>query len=67
MEFKNRDEEVAFLKKLWTKVPTPCPECGFEYLGHLHKKAKKSDTEWKCPNCGKVFRTMNMLMELPEE
>ena len=28
MYFKTRDEEVAFLKKLWMKVPVTCPKCG---------------------------------------
>ena len=67
MDFKNRDEEVAFLKKLWTGEKVPCPECGHEFLEHRHKKAKKSDTEWKCAECGKIFRTINMLRELPEK
>lgn len=67
MYFKTREEEVSFLKKLWAKEKVPCPVCGHEFLEHLHKKAKKSDTEWKCPACGEIFRTINMLMELPEE
>ncbi len=67
MYFKTREEEVAFLKKLWTKQPTACPKCGHENLEYLHKKAKKSDTEWKCPSCGEIFRTISMLKELPEE
>ncbi|MBQ7976410.1 MAG: hypothetical protein IJ300_12055 [Clostridia bacterium] len=67
MYFKTREEEVIFLKRLWTEQPTPCPKCGYKNLEHLHKKAKKSDTEWKCPVCGEIFRTINMLKELPEE
>ena len=67
MYHNSREEEVAFLKRLWAQVPTPCPKCGFENLEHLHKKAKKSDTDWKCPKCGEVFRTINMLKELPEK
>ncbi len=67
MYTENREAEVAFLKNLWSKKPTPCPKCGHEFLEHLHKKAKKSDTEWKCPECGEIFRTINMLMDLPEK
>lgn len=67
MYFDSREEEVLFLKRLWAGVPTPCPKCGHKHLEHLHKKAKKSDTEWKCSHCGEIFRTINMLQELPEE
>ncbi len=67
MYFKTRDEEVAFLKKLWNEEKVICPACGKGELEHLHKKAKKSNTEWKCPDCGEIFRTINMLMELPEK
>ena len=67
MYTNSRDEEVKFLKRLWTKIPTACPVCGHEYLELLHKKAKKSDTEWKCSACGEIFRTINMLKDLPEE
>ena len=31
MYFKTRDEEVAFLKKLWLKEPVQCPACGEIY------------------------------------
>ena len=67
MYFKTREEEVLFLKKLWTSEKVPCPKCGHEFLEHLHKKAKKSDTEWKCAKCGEIFRTINMLKELPDK
>ena len=33
----------------------------------LLKKAKKSDTRWKCPACGEIYRTMDMLKSLSEE
>ena len=67
MYFESRDEEVLFLKRLWNEEPTACPKCGHEFLEHLHKKAKKSNCEWKCSACGEIFRTINMLYELPEE
>ena len=67
MYFKSREEEVAFLKQLWQNRPTVCPRCGEGTLTHLHKKAKKSNTEWKCPNCGEVYRTIRLLKELPNE
>ena len=44
-----------------------CPKCGGAELEHLHKKAKKSDTRWKCPACGEIYRTIRMLKSLSEE
>lgn len=67
MYFKTRDEEVAFLKRLWLEQPTACPKCGRTQLEHLHKKAKKSNCEWKCPECGEIFRTIGMLKDLPND
>ena len=66
MYMKTRDEEVAFLKKLWQEEPVTCPKCGIGTLVHLHKKAKKSNCDWKCPNCGEIYRTIGMLKELPK-
>ena len=67
MYMNNREEEVQLLKGLWCKKPVTCPKCGEAILEHLHKKAKKSDCEWKCPACGEIFRTIRMLKELPLE
>ena len=67
MYHKTREEEVRFLKRLWSEEPTACPKCGGAELTHLHKKAKKSNNDWKCPACGEIYRTIGMLMELPEE
>lgn len=67
MYFKMRDEEVAFLKRLWTSTPTVCPKCNKAELITLHKKAKKSDCDWKCPECGEIYRTICMLKDLPEK
>jgi len=64
---ENRESEVKLLKRLWTSQETVCPRCGEAVLEHLHKKAKKSDCDWKCPACGEIYRTINMLKELPEE
>lgn len=61
----NRDAEVALLKKLWRGEEVLCPKCGECILVHLHKKAKKSDCNWKCPKCGEIYRTINMLKKLP--
>ena len=66
MYYKTRDEEVAFLKKLWQKVPVTCPKCGGATLDYLHKKAKKSDCDWKCPACGEIYRTIRILKDLPD-
>lgn len=66
MYFNSREEEVAFLKKLWLKEPVICPKCGGATLEHLHKKAKKSDCDWKCSVCGEIYRTIGMLKNLPD-
>ena len=67
MYFNTRDEEVAFLKKLWLKESVTCPKCGGATLEFLHRKAKKSDCDWRCPACGEIYRTIGMLKSLPEE
>lgn len=67
MYFGSREEEVKLLKSLWTDLPVNCPKCGNAQLVHLHKKAKKSNCDWKCPACGEVYRTISMLKNLPEE
>ncbi len=67
MYHKTREEEVAFLKRLWREVPTVCPKCGKAELVFLHKKAKKSNCDWKCPACGEIYRTIGMMMDLPNE
>lgn len=66
MIHKTRDEELAFLKRLWREQPTVCPKCGGAELIYLHKKAKKSSNDWKCPACDAIYRTINMLMDLPD-
>ena len=66
MYFPTREEEVAFLKKLWLKEAVICPKCGGAQLEHLHKKAKKSDCDWKCSACGEIYRTIGMLKDLPD-
>ncbi|MGM9661636.1 MAG: hypothetical protein ACI3WR_00915 [Oscillospiraceae bacterium] len=63
----SRDKEVQLLKRLWTSQAVLCPRCGQAELQHLHKKAKKSDCDWRCPACGEVYRTIQMLKALPEE
>lgn len=63
LNFKNRNEAVAFLKALWGNQKTSCPLCGHE-LEWLHKKAKKSNCDWQCKNCDKIFKTIHLLDEL---
>ena len=36
-------------------------------LGELGRKAKKSDCDWQCRSCGKVYRTIHLLDELNEQ
>ncbi|MBR6968201.1 MAG: hypothetical protein IKH78_06665 [Ruminococcus sp.] len=66
LDMHSRSEVLAFLKKLWDNKGAPCPICG-NALELLHKKAKKSDCDWKCTNCDKVFRTLDLLDELNEK
>lgn len=67
MYTNNREEEVELLKKLWTSQSIVCPKCGEAKLEYLHKKAKKSVCDWKCPVCGEIYRTIHMLKELPDK
>ena len=67
MYFNTREEELAFLKKLWQEEPVICPKCSGAPLEHLHKKAKKSNNDWKCPACGEIYRTINLFMDLPDQ
>ena len=67
MYHDTREEELVFLKRLWSEQPTVCPKCGKAELVLLHKKAKKSSCDWKCPECGEVYLTINLFMSLPEK
>ncbi len=67
MYMNTREEEVVLLKKLWREEPVTCPKCSAGILVHLHKKAKKSNCDWKCPVCGEIYRTINMFKDLPVE
>ena len=66
LNMTERKEVLTFLKKLWNNEKVPCPICGGE-LETLHKKAKKSDCDWLCKNCGKIYRTIHLLDELNEQ
>ncbi|MCF2616024.1 hypothetical protein JQM68_02305 [Oscillibacter valericigenes] len=61
----SRDTEIALMKKLWRGEKAVCPKCGKGTLVHLHRKAKKSACDWKCPSCGEIYRTITMLKRLP--
>ena len=66
LKMNSSNDVLAFLKKLWRGESAPCPICGNE-LELLHKKAKKSDCDWQCRQCGKVIRTLDLLNELNEQ
>lgn len=66
LKMNSRSEAVAFLKSMWNETPDPCPFCGGK-LDFLHKKAKKSNCDWVCTNCGARFDTMKILLELNEK
>ena len=62
-----REEELAFLKRLWREEATVCPRCGGAELTYLHKKAKKSNCDWICTACGERYDTIKILDALNEE
>jgi len=63
---ENREAAVRFLKSLWSEKPQPCPLCGGK-LDFLHKKAKKSNCDWRCTACGERFDTIRILKQLNNE
>lgn len=67
MYCNSREDEMKLLKKLWTSQPVICQKCGQATLETLHKKAKKSSCDWKCPACGEIYRTIRMLKNLSVE
>ena len=64
--FNTRNESMVFLKKLWRQEKENYPICGSN-LELLHKKAKKSNCDWKCENCNKTYKTMHLLDEINEQ
>ena len=64
-KMNSRDEAVSFLKSLWTENPKPCPLCGGE-LDFLHKKAKKSNCDWRCTACGERYDTIKILRQIDD-
>ena len=66
LKMGSRQEVLRFLKSLWNQEKTSCPMCGNE-LELLHKKAKKSNCDWQCKECNKVFKTIHLLDELNEQ
>lgn len=66
LKMESRNEVIKFLKKLWNLEKTDCPICGNE-LELLHKKAKKSNCDWQCKRCDKIFKTIDLLDELNEQ
>ncbi len=66
LKMDTRDEALGFLKKLWKQEEAECPMCGTR-LELLHKKAKKSNCDWQCKTCDKIFKTIHLLDELNSE
>lgn len=56
----------SFLKKLWHCEKVLCPKCNKDYLVPLHRK-KNDNNDFKCPNCGMVYRTIGILNNLLKE
>ena len=65
LNMADRDEAVIFLKSLICEKPQPCPICGGK-LEFLHKKAKKSNCDWICKECGKRYDTIKILDRINE-
>ena len=65
LKMNNRDDVVTFLKSLWIEKPQPCPVCGGK-VDFLHKKAKKSNCDWICADCGKKYDTIKILNQINE-
>ena len=65
LNMANRDEAVIFLKSLICENPQPCPICGGK-LDFLHKKAKKSNCDWICTECGKRYDAIKILDRINE-
>ena len=65
LNMRDREEVVKFLKSLWNETPQPCPLCGGA-LDFLHKKAKKSNSDWICTACGERFDAIKLLCRLNE-
>ena len=66
LKMDSRDEVVKFLKSLWCETPQPCPLC-VGRLDFLHKKAKKSNSDWICTVCGERFDAIKILKQINEE
>jgi len=66
LKIHSRNDVLAFLKKLWNGNSAPCPVCG-NALELLHNKAKKSDCDWQCRQCGKIIKTLDILNELNQK
>ncbi len=63
LKMDTRDEVVRFLKSLWCENPQPCPLCSGK-LDFLHKKAKKSNSDWICTDCGERYDAIRILDQL---
>ena len=63
LKMNSRDEVVHFLKSLWNEEPKDCPLCGGK-IDFLHKKAKKSNCDWICTDCGQRYDTIKILKTL---
>jgi len=58
---KNREDEVILIKNLLSGKEVICPRCGKTKLEHFHKKAKKSNTDYICNECGERYQVMKMI------
>lgn len=61
---QSQEMEVALIKRLITGGKTLCPKCGQTELTHFHQKAKKSNTDYLCPNCKQRYQVVKMMAEI---
>lgn len=66
LNMNTRKEVLSFFKKLWNEEKVSCPFCG-KILEILHKKAKRSNLDWQCRYCNKIFKTLYLLDELNDQ
>lgn len=61
---KSREDEVILIKNLISGNQVICPKCGLGILEHFHKKAKKSNVDYKCNECGERYQIIKMIDEI---
>ena len=65
--WRNRIKAIKYgFLLIWSEKPQPCPLCGGK-LDFLHKKAKKSNSDWICTVCNQRYDAIKILKQLNDE